>query len=28
MWQASGMTYPQLVDHLIADALRRGTGLR
>ncbi len=28
MWQASGLTYPQLVDHLIEDALRRGTGLR
>ena len=28
MWQATGMTYPELVDHLIADALRRGTGLR
>ena len=28
MWQASGLTYPQLVDHLISDALRRGTGLR
>jgi D-alanine-D-alanine ligase len=28
MWQASGMTYPALVDHLIGDALRRGTGLR
>lgn len=28
MWQATGMTYPQLVDHLITDALRRGTGLR
>jgi D-alanine-D-alanine ligase len=28
MWQASGMTYPELVDHLIRDALRRGTGLR
>ena len=28
MWQASGMTYPELVDHLISDALRRGTGLR
>jgi D-alanine-D-alanine ligase len=28
MWQASGLTYPQLVDHLITDALRRGTGLR
>jgi D-alanine-D-alanine ligase len=28
MWQATGMTYPELVDHLISDALRRGTGLR
>ncbi len=28
MWQASGMTYPELVDHLVRDALRRGTGLR
>ena len=28
MWQASGMTYPELIDHLISDALRRGTGLR
>jgi D-alanine-D-alanine ligase len=28
MWQASGMSYPDLVDHLITDALRRGTGLR
>jgi D-alanine-D-alanine ligase len=28
MWQASGMSYPELVDHLVADALRRGTGLR
>ena len=28
MWQATGMTYPELIDHLIADALRRGTGLR
>ena len=28
MWQASGMSYPSLVDHLIRDALRRGTGLR
>ena len=28
MWQASGMTYRELVDHLISDALRRGTGLR
>jgi D-alanine-D-alanine ligase len=28
MWQASGMSYPDLGDHLLADALRRGTGLR
>jgi D-alanine-D-alanine ligase len=28
VWQASGLTYPALVDHLIRDALRRGTGLR
>lgn len=28
MWAASGLTYGALVDHLIADALRRGTGLR
>lgn len=28
MWQATGMTYPALISHLIADALRRGTGLR
>ncbi len=28
MWQATGMSYPQLIDHLITDALRRGTGLR
>lgn len=28
MWAASGISYPELVDHLIADALRRGTGLR
>jgi D-alanine-D-alanine ligase len=28
MWQASGMTYPELVDRLVSDALRRGTGLR
>ena len=28
MWQASGMEYPELVDHLVRDALRRGTGLR
>lgn len=28
MWQASGIGYGELVDRLIADALRRGTGLR
>ncbi len=28
MWQAAGMSYSALVGHLIADALRRGTGLR
>ena len=28
MWAASGVSYPQLVDRLIADAVRRGTGLR
>jgi D-alanine-D-alanine ligase len=28
MWQASGVAYPELVHHLIQDALRRGTGLR
>jgi D-alanine-D-alanine ligase len=28
MWAASGVSYPQLVDRLIRDALRRGTGLR
>lgn len=28
MWQATGMTYRELIDHLISDALRRGTGLR
>lgn len=28
VWQESGMTYSELVDHLIRDALRRGTGLR
>ena len=28
MWAASGVSYPQLVDRLIRDAVRRGTGLR
>ncbi|PZH17054.1 D-alanine--D-alanine ligase A [Streptomyces sp. NTH33] len=28
MWQASGVTYPELVDRLIEAALRRSTGLR
>lgn len=28
MWLASGIGYGELVDRLIADALRRGTGLR
>lgn len=28
MWQASGMTYSQIVDHLIAVALDRGVGMR
>lgn len=28
MWQASGVDYPTLVDRLVTDALRRGTGLR
>jgi D-alanine-D-alanine ligase len=28
MWQASGIGYAELVDRLVADALRRGTGLR
>ncbi len=28
MWAASGLDYPELVDHLVRDALRRGTGLR
>jgi D-alanine-D-alanine ligase len=27
MWAASGVDYPTLVDRLIADALRKGTGL-
>jgi D-alanine-D-alanine ligase len=28
MWAATGVAYPELVDRLVADALRRGTGLR
>ena len=28
MWQETGMDYPALVDYLLSDALRRGTGLR
>ena len=28
MWAASGVDYPTLVDRLVADALRKGTGLR
>lgn len=28
MWAASGIDYPELVAHLVDDALRRGTGLR
>ncbi len=28
MWEATGLSYPQLVDRLLQDALRRGTGLR
>ena len=28
MWAASGLGYPELVDRLVQDALRRGTGLR
>lgn len=28
MWQASGVSYSEVLDALIADALRRGTGLR
>lgn len=27
MWAASGLSYPDLVDALVADALRKGTGL-
>jgi D-alanine-D-alanine ligase len=28
MWAATGVSYPELVSRLLADALRRGTGLR
>ncbi|MEY2634524.1 MAG: hypothetical protein RIS75_464 [Actinomycetota bacterium] len=28
MWQASGMSYPAIVDALLRDAIRRGSGLR
>jgi D-alanine-D-alanine ligase len=28
MWAASGVSYPEVVDRLVNDALRRGTGLR
>ena len=28
MWAASGLDYPALIDHLVRDALKRGTGLR
>ena len=28
MWAESGKNYPELIDYLISDALRRGTGLR
>jgi D-alanine-D-alanine ligase len=28
MWQESGMSYPQLIDHLLAVAIDRGSGLR
>ncbi|MEV7780420.1 D-alanine--D-alanine ligase family protein [Kitasatospora sp. NPDC088351] len=28
MWEASGLTYPELVDRLLQAALRRSTGLR
>ena len=28
MWEATGLTYPELVDELLALALARRTGLR
>lgn len=28
MWQESGLTYPELIDHLVGVALDRGTGTR
>ncbi|MEK9737155.1 MAG: D-alanine--D-alanine ligase A, partial [Candidatus Nanopelagicales bacterium] len=28
MWAATGVDYTELIDRLIADAVRRGTGLR
>jgi D-alanine-D-alanine ligase len=28
LWAASGVAYSELIDLLIRDALRRGTGLR
>ncbi len=28
MWQESGMSYPELIDHLLAVAIDRGSGLR
>ena len=28
MWQASGLSYAEIIDTLIVDAMRRGTGLR
>jgi D-alanine-D-alanine ligase len=28
MWQESGVAYPAIVDRLVGDALRKGTGLR
>ena len=28
MWQASGLSYAQILDALVADAIRSGTGLR